>query len=156
MESMAKSRMFGLVFKNLPKQRRGILNQRRLSITHARTPNKELNMRREKLAKMLIAASLATSVTGLAVAQQQRQRPGGGQGSGQGQGQQRPGGGGGDSGEGQRPPRPDADKCFDRADSNQDGELSRAEFKTWFNNRPPPPPRDGDGGERRPPPPRDE
>lgn len=97
-----------------------------------------------KLMKMLCIGVVSTALAGVAIG---GRPPGGG-----GGGQRQPGQGGGD-GE-QRPPRPDPDKVFDKADANGDGSLSRAEFKEWFTNRPPPPPpRDGEGGNDRPPPP---
>jgi hypothetical protein len=104
-----------------------------------------------KLVKLAGMAIISIAVGSAAIAQQ---RPGrGGQGGGQGERQRE---GGGPREEGDRPRRPDPDQCFDRADANHDGNLSREEFTEWFTHRPPPPPpRDREGGDDRPPPPRD-
>jgi hypothetical protein len=113
-----------------------------------------------KLVKLAAVLAVSMAVATAAVAQQKK--PGGGQGGGQGGDHpQRPGGGGGGGGggEGGEHKRPTPDELFDRADANQDGSLSRDEFKKWFENRPKPPrpPHEGGegDGEHRPPPPRD-
>jgi hypothetical protein len=100
-----------------------------------------------KLVKLAAIATVSTIIASAAIAQQRRPAP-------DGQGPQREGK---EDGERRGPgKRPSPDEAFDRADANNDGTLTREEFKEWFTHRPPPPPpRDREGDDRPPPPPRD-